>query len=212
LVPPLLALAFLRSLDRRWVMAMAPTTFVADIDYLVPSSWAHAMGLDHVHRVVTHTLVLPAAVLGGLYLAWRSRARTTTPFWDYARRPGWPLAALLLCYYLAAHAVMDVFTGGVVLFWPFLDTNFYFVFQVNLDLTKGPIPEVKPYAEPGTSPGPFGLDEDYPWLTTEHSAMLAAALAVLVVGGLRRAWVRLRGTRSPTAPPPESPEPSTKGK
>ena len=210
LVPPLVALAFLRSLPRNWVMWMAPTTFLADLDYFIPESWAHGFGLDHFHRVVTHTLLVPALVLAGLVIAWRKKARGS-PFWDYARSPRGPLAALLLVYYLAAHAVMDVFTGGVVLFWPFSNLNVYVDAQIVINLQTG---QILPTVEPGTSQGPFQLDQEYPWFTNEHAAMLALVLVVLLALLGRWLWRARRELRGPGqgADGAGSPEPSTKGK
>src|SRR5438105_3068689 len=125
-VPPLVALAFLRSLDRRWVIGLAPTIFLADIDYAFPDE----------HRVYTHNLVLPGLLLLAVALLWRRAAgRVPGPlrFWDFARQPGWPLALLLTSYYLAAHDLMDVFTGGVLLLWPLSHVNFYASFEIFLN-------------------------------------------------------------------------------
>lgn len=186
-VPPLAALAFMRGLDRRWVMALAPTTFLADLDYLVPGE----------HRVYTHTLVIPAAILLVVALLWR-RLAPEAKFWEYAGTPGIGLALTLTAYYLTAHAVMDVFTGGVALFWPLLWTNFYVDFAINIDLVHH---TVDPQAQSGATAEPAPLDENYPWLSPEHSAILAFLLALGIVA--LAVWLR-RLRRSPPS--------STKGK
>jgi hypothetical protein len=189
-VPPLVALAFLRSLPRRWVMALAPVTYLADLDYLVPGE----------HRVYTHTLLIPAALLGIVILLWRRQAKNVPEparFWAFARTPGWPLGLTLAAYYLAAHAVMDVFTGGVALLWPLLPTNFYVDYSITIDLVHRTI---TPQVETGALPQPNPLDESYPWLSPEHSAILAFLLAVgLVALGV---WLGRRrkagGSRAPS--------------
>jgi hypothetical protein len=187
-VPPLVALAFLRSLPRRWVIALAPTTFLADIDYVFPNE----------HRVYTHNLLLPALLLGIVALLWRrqaGRVPAPKPFWQFARQPGWPLGLLLTAYYLAAHDVMDVFTGGVLLFWPLSRVNIYAYFEVYLNTASNTL---EPQAEAGATQGPFPLDPNYPWLTAEHTAILGFLLCVgLVAPGvwLRRARIVKRGSQ-----------------
>jgi len=217
LIPPLVALAFLRRLPRGWVMALAPSTYLADIDYLVPESWAHRLGLEHVHRLATHTLVLPAAILLGLALAWNRKRPTHADgapkgFWAYALTPGWPLGLTLLCYYLAAHDLMDVFTGGVALVWPFSNLTVYYDFTIDVNLETH---QVIPTAEPGAMPAPGGLDPDYHWLTDEHSAMLAPVVAVLLGLGVHRLWRSRRanvGAADGAAEPSGSQGPSKKAK
>jgi membrane-bound metal-dependent hydrolase YbcI (DUF457 family) len=183
-VPPLVALAFLRSLPRRWVLLLAPVTYLADIDYLFPNE----------HRVYTHTLLIPALLLGAVALLWRRAAKAgeDAGFWAFARRPGWPVALLLAAYYLAAHDVMDVFTGGVALLWPLWPTNYYVDYSITIDLVHR---TVTPQVETGATPQPAPLDESYPWLSPEHSAILAFLFAVgLVAFGawLGRRWARPR--------------------
>lgn len=186
-VPPLLALAFFRKLPRPWVMALAPTTFLADIDYAFPGE----------HRVYTHNLLLPGLLFAGLAWLWRRQAgRVAEPlrFWDFARQPGWPVALLLTSYYLAAHDLMDVFTGGVLLLWPLSRINFYAYFEIYLNTATNTL---EPQAEAGTTQGPFQLDPNYPWVTDEHTAILAL-LAVVGVVALVAWWWRRRSSRPST--------------
>jgi hypothetical protein len=205
LLPGLVALAFIPQLDRRWVMAMAPTTYLADLDYVLPQAWADAMGMPHLHRVVTHTLVLRALIVAGLVWAWWRLARGRVGFWSWTTKPGWPLATLLLVYYLTAHSVMDVFTGGVVLFWPLSDLNVFVDARVLINLRTG---EVTPHVEPGTSQGPSQLDPQYEWLSNEHAAMLALVLLVLAALGAAWAWRGARRGGRPRDPPAEVPAPA----
>ncbi|HUR63988.1 MAG TPA: metal-dependent hydrolase [Candidatus Thermoplasmatota archaeon] len=193
-VPPLVALAFLRSLPRRWVIALAPTTFLADIDYVFPNE----------HRVYTHNLLLPALLLGIVALLWRrqaGRVPAPKPFWQFARQPGWPLGLLLTAYYLAAHDVMDVFTGGVLLFWPLSRVNIYAYFEIYLNTASNTL---EPQAEAGATQGPFPLDPNYPWLTAEHTAILgflaAVALAWLATW-LGRRLARREPSKNDKSPP-----------
>jgi membrane-bound metal-dependent hydrolase YbcI (DUF457 family) len=193
-VPPLVALAFFRSLPRKWVIALAPTTYLADIDYIFPGQ----------HRVYTHNLAIPLLLIGVLALLWRRQAgRVPEParFWEFARTPGWPVALLLTAYYFTAHDVMDVFTGGVLLLWPLSHTNFYAYFEIYLNTASNTL---EPQAEAGATEGPFPLDPNYPWLTAEHTAVLGFLLAVaLAVLGV---WLYKRqSTKGKTPPTVERP-------
>jgi hypothetical protein len=183
-VPPLVALAFFRALPRRWVIGLAPTIFLADIDYVFPNE----------HRVYTHNLLLPALLVGVLALLWRRQAgRVPEPkrFWEFARQPGWPVALLLTAYYLTAHDIMDVFTGGVLLLWPLSNVNFYAYFEIYLNTANNTL---EPQAEAGATQGPFPLDPDYPWVTAEHTAILGFLLAVALVA--LGVWLGRRGRTS----------------
>jgi hypothetical protein len=162
------------------VLALAPAVFLSDLDYLVPGE----------HRVLTHTLTLPAALLGLLVLAWHRSAPAAGRgrFSDYVTAPGWPLVGLLMAYYLTAHAIMDVFTGGVVLLWPFSNTNFFVDVRIILDTSTNTF---TPEAETGTSQGPFPLDPKYEWFTNEHAAEFAFVVAALLTAAVL--WVRRRG-------------------
>jgi hypothetical protein len=193
ILPPLVALAFFRSWPRKWVLWLAPTTFLAELDFILPAAWAEPFGMDHFHRAATHTFLIPAAIV--LAVWWHAR-RNQVAFPEYALRPGWPLAGTLVAYYLVSHSIMDIFAGGVVLLWPLWNLNWYVDLRIDINLQTR---ELLPTAETGTSEGPFQLDPAYPWFTNEHAAMLAFALAALL------AWAALAWWRK-SAPP------STKGK
>jgi len=182
-VPPLVALAFFRRLPRKWVMWMAPTIFLSDLDYLVPGE----------HRVYTHNLFIPVLVMLVLGLWWRKRGRLE-PFMEFASRPGKPVALLLMAYYMAAHSVMDVFTGGVVLLWPISNFNYYIDFEIYLNTSTNTF---EPVAEAGRSNGPFPLDPVYSWFTMEHAAVLGFILVVAFVALGWRLVRRLRARKSP---------------
>lgn len=205
LVPGLFALAFLRRLPRKWVIACAPIAWVPDLDYI-----SNMLGLEG-HRVLTHNIWIPLAFLGLSYLAWRRAAAkvltTNTPatYLAGAVQPGWALFWLLASFYWASHVFLDVFAGGALLLWPLSNLNFYLFYEIHVDLQSG---EVTPVAEGGTEVGPPELSSDYAWLTYEHTAILAFLAVALLCGLGWRMWSRRRGRKLV----PDSPSPSTKGK
>lgn len=181
-VPTLAALAFFRTLPRRWVLGLAPLAWVQDLDILSPGA----------HRVYSHNLWVALVPLVACWMLWRRRD-PTAPFLAFAARPGWPVALLLASYYFAAHTFLDVFAGGVLLFWPLSQTNFFLFYEIYIDLQTG---EAEAVGEAGTSEGAPELSTDYPWLTFEHTATLAffavLAAAMLVAFLLRRRRSRTR--------------------
>jgi hypothetical protein len=183
-VPPLVALAFFRRLPRKWVVLLAPTIFLSDLDYAVPGE----------HRVWTHTLLWPALLFAIVVVLWRRRAPEGVSLLDFAAQPGGPLALLLIAYYLTAHAILDVFTGGVVLFWPISNLNVYLDIHVFIDTSTN---QVEPQAEGGTTDGPFPLDPLYEWVSPEHAAVLAFLLACGLGWLGVRVWKAFRIARAP---------------
>lgn len=179
LLPSLVALAFFRTLPRKWVIGLAPTVFIQDLDYLLPGE----------HRVVTHTALIPLGIFFALALWWRRRGRLE-PFWEFARQPGKPVVLLLLSYYMVSHVVLDVFTGGVVLFWPLSDVNYYASFHLILDTSTNTI---TPETEAGRTDGPFPLAPQYEWFTYEHAAIVA--FLGLVAAPAAAAWMVRRVRR-----------------
>jgi hypothetical protein len=185
-VPAMFALAFLTQLPRRWVMWTAPLVWVPDLDYFSPGG----------HRVLTHNIWIPLALLGAALLWWKRQP--TIRFWDAMLKPGWGLFFLLASYYWASHVFLDIFAGGVVLFWPLTITNFYAFFEIHTNLQTG---TVQPIEEVGTEQGAPTLSNDYTWLSFEHTATLAfLALAGLVALG--NWWYRRRAKRAAEASAP----------
>lgn len=157
---------------RRLLLAWAPLAWAPDLDYLVPA----------LHRAATHSLLLPAILLGVLLGSWRAldpRAR----FAEYATRPGHPVHLTLAAYYLAGHSFLDVFAGGVVLLWPLLDTNVFLGFEVLL-LTE--TNELVPDAYGGTSEGAPALAPVYAWMSYVDTATLAFVAVALAASGAIR--------------------------
>jgi hypothetical protein len=180
LVPMLVALAFLRSLPRRQVMLLAPLVWLQDLDYLSPGQ----------HRVYSHNIFVPLVPLLALLVLWRRREPGGS-WLAFACRPGWPAGLALASYYLASHVFLDLFAGGVVLLWPLWDRNLFLDFEIWLDTSTN---QFEPVGSAGTSPGAPTLAPEYPWLTYEHSAILAFAAAVaLVAGAVRLARRRASG-------------------
>lgn len=176
-LPALVALAFMRDVPRKWVLWMAPIVWIPDLDYLVPGS----------HRVWTHNVWIPIGFLAALCI-WHRRKHRDTPFRAFAVQPG-PVALLLAAYYWMSHILLDVFAGGVVLFWPFWNENFYYFAQIILDTSTNTL---DPYQEVGTEPGAPELASKYTWLSYEHVATLAFLAAVAAGPLARKLWTKFR--------------------
>lgn len=176
-IPTLTALAFFRSLPRRWVLGLAPLLWLQDLDYFSPGA----------HRVYTHNIWVALAPLVACVILWR-RTDPGVRFLSFAARPGWPVALLLAAYYFAAHIFLDIFAGGVLLFWPLSQTNFFLYYEIYANLQTG---EVETAGEVGTSEGAPELSTNYPWLTFEHTATIAF-LAATAIGLGFWAWRQRR--------------------
>ena len=181
-IPGLVALAFFPA-SRRRILALAPLAWLPDLDYVIPSQ----------HRAVTHSILIPLSLAAAVGVMWRLKDPEARP-WEFATRPGHPVNLTLAAYFVASHLFLDVFAGGVVLFWPLLDTNFYTAFEIRLDTARNTF---TPAAEAGTSDGAPALAPDYPWLTSEHAAIAAFLLACLAVGLLLRWTARRRAAAGP---------------
>lgn len=168
-LPALVALAFFRSLPRVWVMAMAPIVWLQDLDYLSPGE----------HRVYSHNIFVPLIPLVILFLLHRRNPLGLT-LRNFATRPGLPVALLLASYYLASHVLLDIFAGGVVLFWPLLNTNIFIDFEIWLNTKTNTF---LPQGEAGTSIGAPDVAPMYPWLSYVDTATLAllAGVALLLL-------------------------------
>lgn len=177
-VPALVAVAFF-PIPRRTALLLAPVVFVPDLDYLVQSQ----------HRAVTHSVLIPAALLLAVVVLWRRRDAAAR-FWEFATRPGSPVALSLSSFYVASHLLMDVFAGGVVLLWPFTQTNFFLAFEILLDTGTNTF---TPAGEGGTSEGAPSLSPVYPWVSTVDTAVAAFLAATLAGWSAVLAWRRARG-------------------
>ncbi|MGH7337714.1 MAG: hypothetical protein ACREI7_09055, partial [Myxococcota bacterium] len=124
------------------------------------------------HRAVTSNVFVPLAGAA----VWQ---------WCRVKRPDRAIYAAVATYYLASHLLMDLFAGGIVLFWPVWDQNFFFHFEVVVDtLTNRPITDF----EAGTEPGAPPVARYFQWISAFETAMVALTVAtLLVVLALRRA-------------------------
>lgn len=180
--PALVALAFFR-VPRRTVLLLAPTVWVPDLDYLVQSQ----------HRAVTHSALIPIALLAAAVVLWRRRDPDAR-FWEFATRPDAPVALSLAAFFVGSHLLMDVFAGGVVLLWPFTSTNFFADFQLILHTQTNTF---EPVGSAGTAPGTPEISDDYPWLSYVDTAVLVFLAACLAGALAVRAWRKARGTLPP---------------
>lgn len=179
-IPGLVALAFFRAAPRKTILATLPIVWAVDADYAV----------QFLHRAVTHSVLWPALLLAAVVVLWRRRDPAAR-FWEFATRPGAPAVLSLLSYFWASHILLDVFQGGVVLFWPLDNTNVFLGFEILLDTGRNTF---TPQGEAGTSEGAPELSPVYPWFTYEHSAVLVFLASCAAVAAAVLAWRRLRGT------------------
>ncbi len=182
-IPGLVALAFFRAAPRKTILLTLPVVWLIDADYLIQSQ----------HRAITHSILIPLALFAAVIVLWRRRAATARLL-EYATRPGAPAILTLTAYYWASHLTLDLFQGGVVLFWPLLNTNFYLAFEVLLDTARNTF---TPGSEAGTSEGAPELSPVYPWFSTEHTATLAFLAACAGAWGGVWAWRRVTGRVPP---------------
>jgi hypothetical protein len=182
-VAPALVVAAFFPIPRRTALLYVPMVWAPDLDYLVQSQ----------HRAVTHSVLIPLALLAVVALLWRRRDPSAR-FWEFATRPGAPVGLSLSAFYVASHELMDVFAGGVVLLWPFTYTNFFTDFQIILDTGSNTF---EPTGSAGTEPGTPALSPQYPWVSYVDTAV-AAFLGACGAGWLAvRQWRKARGTAPP---------------
>ncbi len=94
LIVPLLALLIVRTKeDWKYILLLLPLAVVSDLDSFVTQ-----------HRALLHNIFIPVILL---ILAWRLQEYKTI--------------FVISAIYFTSHIVMDMFGGGVVLFYPFYD-------------------------------------------------------------------------------------------
>lgn len=164
---PLLPLLAFSRFPRRAVFLAWPFVFLPDLDYVLPP-----------HRALLHNVF----VVGILVALWALAPR-------HARLAPHRDVFLLGAVFWGAHEAMDVFYGGIVPFWPLLDTTW--LVDVGVDVATGTNRPLF-YFDVGTHEGPPTTARVYPFFTALDAAVLAAtALAAAV------AW------RRAPAPPSE---------
>jgi len=184
-IPGLTALAFFRHVPRKTILYTLPIVWAVDADYAVQA----------LHRAVTHSVLWPAMLFAAVVVLWRRRDPTAR-FWEFATRPGDPVTLSLLSYFWASHLILDIFQGGVVLFWPLDNTNVFLGFEILLDTGQNTF---TPQGEGGTSEGAPELSPVYTWFTYEHSAIAVFLASCAAVAAGVWGWWRWRGT-TPTKP------------
>lgn len=164
---PLLVLLSVPWLDRRKVWWLWPLTFVPDADYALPG----------LHRAVTGNLFLLLPFVAVLLWARRNGRRDLVEWMGIATT------------YLATHLVMDVFTGGSVLFYPITDYNVCYLAAIDVvTATNTPVF----YFEACSEPGIPTVSPVYPWLSVSEGAMLAFLLPAWAILGALTLWRRRR--------------------
>ena len=159
---PLLPLLAFTRFPRRAVLLAWPAVFLPDLDYVIPP-----------HRAALHNVFCVAALLALWALA--PRSRRLAPHRD---------AFLLAAVFWGGHELMDVFYGGIVPFWPFLDTTW--LVDVAVDVATGTNRPLF-YVDVGTQPGPPTTARVDPFFTALDAAVLAAcALAAAAALARRR--------------------------
>ncbi len=169
LLVPILLLLALRLAPPKAALLMLPFTFFPDLDFWVG-----------VHRATTSNIFI---LLPGLLL------------WYWWRQQGddraiYPAVAT---FYLASHLLMDIFAGGVVLFWPVWDRNFFWLIQIVVNTQTGE-PDIR--SDPGTSQGAPQVAEFFQWVSPFEAAMLALTV-VAVAGTLAYRWWQQRPPKGP---------------
>lgn len=180
-IPVLVALAFF-PVTRREALLWGILVWAPDLDYVVQSQ----------HRAATHSVLIPMLLVAAVVVLWRRRDPTSR-FLEFATRPGAAVGLTLGTYYVGSHLLLDLFQGGVVLFWPLLDTNFFLGFTILLDTGQN---KFMTEGEGGTSVGAPELSPVYPWFSYEHAAILAFLLACGAVALGVRAWRRRAGAHA----------------
>lgn len=175
IAPVLVALAFF-PMTRRQVLLWAPMVWAPDLDYFFARDQ---------HRAVLGNIWWPTLAALVLYWLWRRRDPLSR-FWEFATRPGTPGGLLLTCYYLLGHILMDLFMGGVPLFWPLTNASPFLGFAIFVDTASGAVDTV---GEGGVQSDIPELSPVFPWLEYDHSAQLAF-LAAMLLG-----WLAWRGVR-----------------
>jgi len=107
LIVPLLALLIAgRKEDHKYILLFLPLAVLPDIDTLVTQ-----------HRALLHNIFIPIILLILAILVKK-----------------WKIVFIIAAVYIASHVILDLFGGGVVLFYPFYD-SIAFV-DANLKMSK----------------------------------------------------------------------------
>ncbi len=112
LIVPLLALLIAgRKEDWKYILLLLPLAVVSDLDTLITQ-----------HRALLHNIFIPFILL---VLGWGFRKYRTV--------------FVISAVYVASHVVLDMFGGGVVLFYPFYDRMAFVNASLGLEQTDNVI-------------------------------------------------------------------------
>ncbi len=182
LLPVLLGIAFL-PVARKRLLQWAPVALVPDLDYFFAKEF---------HRAALSNIWIPLIMVGILVWMWR-RNDPTARFAEWMWRPGAPGNLALATYFIVGHMFMDVFAGGISLFWPLVPTNLYIDFAIIVDTaTNQPVVT----AGGGTEPDIVEVSPVFTWWSVIDTAMLALTAVILA------AWLIARRLRAARDPPP----------
>ncbi|MHB8604980.1 MAG: hypothetical protein ACYDCK_06950 [Thermoplasmatota archaeon] len=176
LFPFLLFLA-LRALgapiDVRKVLWLWPLTLATDLDHLVG-------GLP---RAMTENLFTLAPALGVAAVGHWSPKQRGLREWG-----------LIAAAYIAAHLLMDMFTGGIAAFWPVSDFTVCWLFAIDASFSSKALTW---YWQPCSHAGTPVPSEIYPFLDTDQASMLVLTALFWIGFAAWRVASRLRaGSRA----------------
>lgn len=172
-----------------WMWSWA--TWISDLDFL---GWTlqTAFGWPNVHRALLHNgwiLVVLAFFGARSWKKWRSANGADLSAWVQAR-PGW----ILVPFYYGSHIFLDVFAGGIALWWPLTPRTLFWDFAIVVN-TEQPVPVPTVESETGTVSTIPNVSQDYLWMSGEEFAIFLIYLVGLVM-----AWLYWKRTASSTEP------------
>lgn len=207
---PLLVVLATGLFPRKAALMWVPFAVINDFDFIF-NLLAHylpgTVGAMLGHRAIFHNIFVgvPTAVFA--LVLWRRMMRDLPDLQWASWRERWErfgavrygYGMVLASFYLWSHVFLDMFQGGVTLFWPFINVYIYPRFIIWVDTQTG-LPTT-PTAEVRTGSGAPALAPLYPWLTPHDLAILLLALIGLGISF----WSESRRARRPKAPvpPPE---------
>ncbi len=149
--------------------------WVPDLDFFFAKQY---------HRALLSNIWIPLALGAALYLLWRRRDPTSR-LTEFMFRPGTPGALFLSMYYFAGHILMDIFAGGVALFWPLSTYSPYLFLSIQVNTATG---QTNVLGEGGAPPNIPEITPVYEWFSTIDAAMLAFLVAGTIIHTTWRLW------------------------
>lgn len=97
IIPVLMLLAIYPRLNKKYILYLAPLTFIMDFDYIIHS----------VHRLISHSLLFVLVISLLVYILWDKKA------------------FFISLFYLLSHLIFDMGYPGAALFYPFVQKTLY---------------------------------------------------------------------------------------